>query len=73
MVDDIVTLLERLAELNKHGSLKEDEYTRAKRGLYKEKEGLVTRLEKLAELNKHGSLSEDEFTMAKWELLKKYY
>jgi len=34
MLDDLVTQLERLAELLKHRFLSEDEYTRAKEKLY---------------------------------------
>ena len=76
MPDDLVTQLERLAELLKHHHLSEDEYAKAKEKLYLSSQemikDLLPHLERLAELYDHHGLSEEEDTEAKRQLFRRF-
>lgn len=76
MPDDLVTQLERLAELLQHRYLSEDEYIRVKEKLYLSSQemikDLLPHLERLAELYDHHGLSEEEYTEAKRQLFRRF-
>jgi pterin-4a-carbinolamine dehydratase len=76
MPDDLVTQLERLAELLKHHHLSENEYTRANEKLYLSNQEMtkdfLPHLERLAELYDHHGLSEEEFKEAKFQLSRRF-
>ena len=76
MPDDLVTQLERLAELLKNRYLSEEEYARAKEKLYLSGQEMIKDLlphqERLAELYDHHGLSEEEYTEAKRQLFRRF-